>query len=1656
MKRHKHWLGTILAATMVAQLAIVSPLPSAIVSAAADPVVTANLPDSWSAVSMYASESSKPGEASAQFANNQLSMSAAAGKIDSSGDNVVYSFMPVIGNKDFTFTARISAFVPNPSNAWAALMVKDGSDAASKMVALGLYYSSGSYQVRDYRRLDGTGGGTTALGTELGGPVYLRIQRTDNNLAFSYSTDGGTNYVSRTNFNNNDKNHYTHLNLSTLHVGLAVSAGSAVFDQITWVVDGQEVFDSDSIVDSSDPPSLPDGLVAVAKDGAVDLSWNTVTGATYYQIKGGTADGGPYPLLDEASGTTATIDGLTNGVPYYFVVNAGNTNGLSDDSEQTSAIPTGLTVPGLYELSGFATYASGGGVIPEDDPSYRKITNAAEFHDALQPDSGAKVIEIMNDLDLGWNEIPESAKRSPFAKHNEPLLHPILLKTGVSKITIDNANGLTIFSRNGSAIRHASLVFRASTNIVIRNLKFDELWEWDEATNGDYDRNDWDYISLESGTSKVWIDHATFGKSYDGVVDAKGGSNGITISWSRFEGDDGKQGSWVSEQIEALDRLPAKYPMYEALLGAGLTKADIIAIAAGQKKGHLIGASELAADNAELAITLHHNLYTDMMDRIPRLRAGNAHVYNIVVNNTGAHNASKRLTPEVAAAIAEAGYHFGVTSNGAISTEGGAVFIENSVITDVLYPLRNNQKEDVDPRFTGAIKATGIDYSLDGATYSGDSDSPDSPLAPMPAEPLPFAWNTASGELPYLYEPQETPGLSSLLSGANGSGAGAGELYWSTENWLSTSSYSGTPSDAPEEAPTAPSGLLAIESDGEIQLRWGEVGAADRYNVYRSESSEGPFDLLETIVETSYTDLGVSNGVPYYYVVRAVNDNGESNASIQVTATPRELAIPSVPAGVTASGGSTKISVSWQASNGTDYYVLYRRVAETESFVILDGSIFEHSFEDRTAAQGITYEYAVAAVNAAGASELSAATSASLTDLTELSELRMLLEDHFDDQETGAAPQHYAILEESGTLTVAELPSSTDKSIRFFDDRSGIVLGDRTFEGQTAIAGASFDFMQESKANSVKVFRLTSGAGAGSTSNSYAAVAIETNGGHLAYRTNGGYVPFLMNYEAGVWYAISIVANLATGKADIYVDGELALEQIGLFNTVADIAVIQSFTANNNSANAYYLDNVRAYGKKNDEPGSGDGDGDGDGNGNGDGELGSIVLPPQPIVSRHDAGAFIHASGTLQTSSDGRKAYIARLTPSNLAQAGALLDANRNGITMKLDGDPLADRMEVALPLASLMSLVTTDASNDGIILELHTVFGRYQISTKSLWSASDLSMLESMPEGTTVSLKISTLTGEQARQMEIDAEANGIKLVSQAIDFAVSIQGAAGNIDVTELPGYAARYIPLPEGYESSNLAGAVYDPATGSFSGVPSYIEQDGDISFIRMLRTGNSIYAAVDINRVFDDLSQHWSRSEVEWLASRLFIEGVAMDTFSPDENVTRAQFAAMLVRAFGLYGGQSSFTDIDPDAWYAEAVAAAERFGLVTGYDDGTFRPDAWITREQITVMLSRALKQTSYSGIGASLEGIVIAENSEAGAADATMSDMGGDGNAVAVLNRYLDAASISKWARSPLADMVRAGILQGTPAGMLQPGKSATRSEAAVMLSRLLFRLEQS
>ena len=351
---------------------------------------------------------------------------------------------------------------------------------------------------------------------------------------------------------------------------------------------------------------------------------------------------------------------------------------------------------------------TGGGVVTEEDDSYYKVDSAESFLKALTvvKASGApSVIELTEDICLGCKEVENfnNYKSVIKAYSNQPLTHPKLLETGTSVLKLDDISNLTIFSANGASILHANITMNNVENIIIRNIKFDELWEWDEETAGEYDRNDWDYMTLDKNCTGVWIDHCTFYKAYDGIVDIKNPApeSWVTISWCEFL-PGSEDNIFFEEMLEELKANPDKYPTYRKLLDKGMTEEQIYMYCYGQKKTHLFGHSDKSTAAAGIRATLANNYYFNSMDRMPRLRYGTTHVYNCVMDS------QELLTAKES--IADASLASEIVSNGASSTCEGYVLLENCYISGIQKALNSGNGKSP----SGYINAVNSVYYING------------------------------------------------------------------------------------------------------------------------------------------------------------------------------------------------------------------------------------------------------------------------------------------------------------------------------------------------------------------------------------------------------------------------------------------------------------------------------------------------------------------------------------------------------------------------------------------------------------------------------------------------------------------------------------------------------------------------------------------------------------------------------------------------------------------------------------------------------------------------------------------------------------------------------------------------------------------------------
>lgn len=201
--------------------------------------------------------------------------------------------------------------------------------------------------------------------------------------------------------------------------------------------------------------------------------------------------------------------------------------------------------------------------------------------------------------------------------------------------------------------------------------------------------------------------------------------------------------------------------------------------------------------------------------------------------------------------------------------------------------------------------------------------------------------------------------------------------------------------------------------------------------------------------------------------------------------------------------------------------------------------------------------------------------------------------------------------------------------------------------------------------------------------------------------------------------------------------------------------------------------------------------------------------------------------------------------------------------------------------------------------------------------------------------------------------------------------------------------------------------------------------NISSMEFSSTQGGKYGVVYIKKTFQDMQGFdWAKKEIEVMASKGIINGVSEKSFVPEENITRADLMMLIVKSLGLTGNtDDNFDDVKPEDYYFKALGIAKQYGLANGKGDNKFNPNEKITRQDMIVLIDRAMK---------------LYEKSK------TL----GDANE---LQKFVDASSVAGYATNSVSAMIQEGIIKGDGIN-INPESNATRAEAAVIIYRMYMK----
>ncbi|MBP1926252.1 hypothetical protein J2Z76_002117 [Sedimentibacter acidaminivorans] len=200
---------------------------------------------------------------------------------------------------------------------------------------------------------------------------------------------------------------------------------------------------------------------------------------------------------------------------------------------------------------------------------------------------------------------------------------------------------------------------------------------------------------------------------------------------------------------------------------------------------------------------------------------------------------------------------------------------------------------------------------------------------------------------------------------------------------------------------------------------------------------------------------------------------------------------------------------------------------------------------------------------------------------------------------------------------------------------------------------------------------------------------------------------------------------------------------------------------------------------------------------------------------------------------------------------------------------------------------------------------------------------------------------------------------------------------------------------------------------------IQNTETIEYHNIEQISDELKLEKDINEnLFSDINGHWAESRIKEASKIGFVTGYQDGTFKPDKTVTRAEFATLLNNAMNNNDSiQIYLKDIKKSDWYYNQIEKAVAVGYFSGYEDNTFRPNNPITRQEVAKVISNAITTGNIDGDGATL---------------------------------LSDYNLIQDWAKNSVNIAYNKSYIMGYPNKTYMPSKALTRAEAVKIIYEVL------
>ncbi|WP_169817315.1 hemoblobin-interacting domain-containing protein [Andreesenia angusta] len=426
---------------------------------------------------------------------------------------------------------------------------------------------------------------------------------------------------------------------------------------------------------------------------------------------------------------------------------------------------------------------------------------------------------------------------------------------------------------------------------------------------------------------------------------------------------------------------------------------------------------------------------------------------------------------------------------------------------------------------------------------------------------------------------------------------------------------------------------------------------------------------------------------------------------------------------------------------------------------------------------------------------------------------------------------------------------------------------------------------------------------------------------------------------------------------------------------------------------------------------------------------GSSTTAPTGSVNIVVNGETISAGTELHSTENGKLAV--NVTVNNKVIQSKIDEAVRNNKTgqQNVFQVPVADTRSDIVNFELTGDIVKQLETNTFDVSIKHNGL-EYTIPTKELTisnAAKELGIEETSLGDIKIEVKIAKLDDSVVAKYNKVATKNGATILFPPTAFEIvakttNSEGKTEYVNIGKFSNYVERVMEIPADVDPSKITTGIVFNEDGTYSHVPTEIFQKEGKWYAKLKSLTNSNYSVISNPITVESVEKHWSKDVVNDMASRLVIFNP--ETFEPDKAITRADFAEYIVRALGIYreGSQheNEFKDVSAKGDRTIAILIANEYEIVAGYPDGTFRPDAIITREEAMAMYQRAMNITKLEGT---------------------------DTNRY---KSYSDYNQVGSWAKTYVQAVLSANVLNGTTPTTISPKSNLTYAEAAQAIKNLL------